>query len=70
MQANRNELSRRYISSMRATEEKDQELDKDELDSLLYLLRTETSSKLKALCLGQLANMPNRLCIGMRQLDV
>jgi len=68
--ANRQELSRRYVSALKLIEEKDQEPDKDDLDDLLYLLRTEQSGKLKQLCLGQLAKVPARLYTHIKQLDV
>jgi len=48
------------VSTLKLVEEKDQEPDKDDLDDLLYLLRTEQSVKLKQLCLGQLAKVPTR----------
>lgn len=69
-EGNKAELSRRYLGNLRVMVDRADDLSKDELDDVLYLLRTEHSLKLKSLAITLISHMNEQLYLYLKEIDV
>lgn len=67
---NKGELSRRYLSNLKGLAFMERDITREELQDILYVLRTEQGAKVRSTALGLIARMGEHMFLALSEVDV